>query len=961
MQFDELHRTIYATDASVYREKPLAVALPTSEADLRELIDFAGRHGTSLIPRTAGTSLAGQCVGDGIVVDLSRHFTAILEVNQEERWVRVQPGVIRDELNRYLRPYGLFFGPNTSTSNRAMIGGMVGNNSCGSTSIVYGSTRDHALEIKALLSDGSPAHFRALSAAELEEKLRENTLEGRLYRQVIEALQPPDVQERIRQRFPKPSIHRRNTGYALDELIDCAPFNAAGPELNLCRLLCGSEGTLAVVTEIKLGLDPLPPPAELVVAAHFDTIRESLQATLLAMEHRPDACELMDKVLLDCTKESRAQRQNRFFVEGDPGAILCVEFRAQSPAEAEARAEAMIAQLRGAGLGYAYPIVRPPQTRRVWELRKAGLGSLSNVPGDAKPVACIEDTAVALEDLPDYIADFEKILTEFGQQAVFYAHAGAGELHLRPFLNLKDTTDRQLFRRITAATAELVHRYGGSLSGEHGDGRVRSEFIERMIGTDNYRLLQQIKNAWDPQRIFNPGKIVDPLPMDVAFRYEDRQPTPDFPTMLDFSAEMGILRAAEKCNGSGDCRKLATAGGTMCPSYQATREEKDSTRGRANALREILTRHRAETNPFAHPDLAEAMDLCLSCKGCTAECPSNVDMAGLKAEYLHQRQKTEGVPLRSRVFGQISRLNALGSWAPSLTNWLLMQPRVSGWLKKELGVAEERSLPKLHATTLRRWMWWNRRKLRRNLRPEMGRVYFFADEFTNFNDTLVGIKAVRLLHRLGYEVILPRHRESGRAAISKGLLHRARCVAVRNVEMLGRLVTEEVPLVAVEPSAILGFRDEYLRLVPQSMLETARRLAERSFTIEEFLCRERDRGKIGSGQFSEHPQQILLHGHCHQKALSSVDYSVGALSIPANYHVEVIPSGCCGMAGSFGYEKEHFELSQQIAELVLMPAVRQAAPSTLIAAPGTSCRHQILDATGKQVLHPVEILWQAAI
>ena len=956
--FDQLARTLYATDASVYRELPLAVALPKSIQDIQKLILFAKKHKTSLIPRTAGTSLAGQCVGEGIVVDVSKHFTKILEFNKEEGWVRVQPGVIRDDLNRFLKPHGLFFSPVTSTANRAMIGGMVGNNSCGTTSIVYGSTREHTLELKVILSDGSEAVFSRLTKEEFDQKMKLENLEGELYRHVFNELAEPANQQRIREHFPKPSIHRRNTGYAVDYLLQTEIFSDTENLFDFCKLLCGSEGTLAFTTEIKIHVDPLPEPFDVVVAAHFESINESMRATQVAMKHKPTACELMDKIILDCTKENIEQNKNRYFVEGDPKAILMIEFRGKTLLEAEEQAYRLIDAFKKEGYGYAYPMILPENTKSVWSLRSAGLGLLANIPGDRKAVACIEDTAVDIDDLANYILDFEKIMDKFGQEPVHYAHAGAGEIHLRPILDLKKSKDAEEFYQISEAVAKLVKSYDGSLSGEHGDGRVRAAFIPLMVGEENYELFKRIKKTWDPDYIFNPGKIVDAPPMNTSLRYEPDMVTPEYDTIFDFSDTGGILRAAEKCNGSGDCRKLPESGGTMCPSYQATRNEKDTTRGRANTLREFLTRGSHE-NPFTHPEIKEVMDLCISCKGCKAECPSNVDMATLKAEFLYQYQKVNGIPLRSRAFSYINSLNSLGSRMPGVANFFLKNKVTAGLLKSILKVAPQRDLPTIHKVSLRKWYKRSYKKL-----PPMPAVhktiYLFCDEFTNFNDTEIGIKAVKLLHYLGYKVELVDHPESGRAALSKGLLTRARELAISNVKIFKDLVSRESPLIGIEPSAILSFRDEYPRLVSTDLVEEAKKLKRHCQMIDEFLVRELLAGNINSGQFTDANRKVALHGHCHQKVLSSNSFSKKLLSLPRNYTVEVIPSGCCGMAGSFGYEEEHYEVSMQIGELVLFPAVRNEPEETIIAASGTSCRHQVMDGTGRRALHPVEVLFDAA-
>ncbi|RIW15163.1 FAD-binding oxidoreductase [Algoriphagus lacus] len=956
LHFDRLTKTLYATDASVYREMPLAVAFPKSIPDIQKLIHFASEHGTSLIPRTAGTSLAGQCVGNGIVVDVSKHFTQILEFNKEERWVRVQPGVVRDELNRFLKPHGLFFSPITSTANRAMIGGMVGNNSSGTTSIVYGVTRDKVISLNTVLSDGSEVVFGEISQDDFDRKCGQKNLEGTIYRQIFDELNNPENREEIHAQFPKPTIHRRNTGYAVDELLKAELFEGK-EKFNFCKLLAGSEGTLAFTTEIKISLDPLPDPIEIVVAAHFESIHESMKSAQVAMKHPTTAVELMDKIILDCTKESIEYSKNRYFVEGDPMAILMIEFRGKTLEEAMAKGEALVADLKAAGYGYAYPIIEPARVASAWALRAAGLGLLGNIPGDPKAVACIEDTAVDIEDLADYIDELDETLKGFNQNPVHYAHAGAGEIHMRPILNLKKAEDVEEFYQISLASAKLVKKYQGSLSGEHGDGRVRAAFIPLMVGEKNYELFRRIKYTWDPKNIFNPGKIVDAAPMNKFLRYEPGMHTPDPETILDFSSVGGILRLAEKCNGSGDCRKLPGSGGTMCPSFMATRDEKDTVRGRANTLREFLTLDKKE-NIFDHPEIKEALDLCLSCKGCTAECPSSVDMTSMKAEFLYQYQKTHGVPLRSKAFAYINELNELGSKMSGIANFFLGNKATGGMMKSVLGVAPQRNLPEISPISLRKWYKKNYASLPGPAKT-IKSVYFFVDEFTNHNDTQIGIKAISLLKKLGYEVKVVDHEESGRSALSKGLLLKAKKHAEANVRIFEKLIDGNTPLIGLEPSAILSFRDEYPRIVSPDLVQAAKKLKFHAKLIDEFLGQEVAAGNIKAESFTSKPQKIKLHGHCHQKALSSVSWTQKILSLPANYTVETIPSGCCGMAGSFGYEAEHYEVSQQVGELVLFPAVRKAEADTLIAAPGTSCRHQIADGTGRKAKHPVEILWEA--
>ncbi|MDR3711795.1 MAG: FAD-linked oxidase C-terminal domain-containing protein [Puia sp.] len=979
---DTTMRTLYATDASAYREMPLAVAIPRTLEDIRKLIAFAHTEKTSLIPRTAGTSLAGQVVGSGIVVDVSRNFTKILELNTEERWVRVQPGVIRDELNAFLKPHGLLFGPETSTANRAMIGGMVGNNSCGSNSVVYRSTREHLLEVRALLSDGTEAVFTSLDPDAFHAKCEGTGLEANLYRSIRSILGNYDNQLEIRREFPKKSIERRNTGYALDVLLDTAPFTAGEPDFNFCKLIAGSEGTLAFLTEIKLNIVPLPPKESGLLCVHFNSIDEALRANLIALPYHPSASELIDHYILECTKENIEQSKNRFFVQGDPGAILVVEFSREDRESIRAVAGQVESDMRAAGLGYHFPLLFGDDTKKIWSLRKAGLGLLSNLPGDAKAVPVIEDTAVDVQDLPAYIRDFNEILKKHGLYSVHYAHAGSGEIHLRPIINLKTEEGNRLFRTIAEEIATLVKRYNGSLSGEHGDGRLRGEFIRQMVGEKNYQLLREVKKTWDPENIFNPNKIVDTPSMNSMLRYTPGQHTPPFQTVFRYK-DQDVLQHAEQCNGSGDCRKTELSGGTMCPSFMATRNEKDTTRARANILREFLT-HSDKANRFDHKEIYEVMDLCLSCKGCKSECPSNVDVAKLKAEFLQHYYDANGVPLRAKLIAGFNKSARLGSLAPGLYNFAMTNKLTAGWIKRFAGFAPGRSMPLLYKTTLRSWFkkhqaatppgqaiappngtgpttspgGTDRGLSSGNSRPK---VHLFCDEFTNYNDTETGIKAILLLEKLGYEVILPDHEESGRAWLSKGLLRQAQQIAWRNIDLLSPLVNQDAPLIGIEPSAILCFRDEYPDLADDGRLAKTKQLAKNTFLIDEFIAAEIGKGHIHAGQFTTEKRAVKLHGHCQQKAMSSVAPSVKLLSLPANYTVGVIPSGCCGMAGSFGYEKEHYDLSMKIGELVLLPAVRAQAEDTIIAAPGTSCRHQIKDGTGRKALHPVEVLYEALL
>jgi FAD/FMN-containing dehydrogenase/Fe-S oxidoreductase len=953
LYFDKMMRTLYATDASSYRELPLAVAIPKTHEDLSILIQFANENNTSLIPRTAGTSLAGQVVGNGIIVDVSKHFNKILELNKEQGWVRVQPGVIRDELNLFLKPYDLFFGPETSTANRAMIGGMVGNNSCGSNSVVYRSTREHLIEVKALLSDGSEVVFSSISTDDFHAKCELPTLEGNIYKSVRSLLSNYDNQVEIKKEFPKKSVVRRNTGYAVDLLVEMDPFTAGGEPFNFCSLIAGSEGTLALITEIKLNVVPAPPKETGLLCVHFNTIDESLHANLIGLKYKPSASELIDHYILECTKENREQSKNRFFVQGDPGAILVIEFVKETKEEILALTNAVEADMRAAGLGYHFPVLFGADTKKIWALRKAGLGLLSNLPGDEKAVPVIEDTAVDVVDLPNYIRDFNEILKKHGLYSVHYAHAGSGEIHLRPIINLKTVEGNQLFRTIAEEVATLVKKYDGSLSGEHGDGRLRGEFIKQMVGEKNYALLKQVKTTWDPNNIFNPNKIVDTPSMNSMLRYEPGQVTPTFETIFRFHKQ-DILQHAEQCNGSGDCRKTHLSGGTMCPSYMATRDEKDTTRARANILREFLT-HSSKENRYNHKEIYDVMSLCLSCKACKSECPSNVDMAKLKAEFLQHYYDANGVPLRSKLIANFTATAKLGSLAPSIYNFVMGNVVTGSLIKALSGFAIKRSMPKLSKQTLHNWY-------QKNYTPPVNpikTIYLFCDEFTNYNDAEIGVKAIKLLTALGYEVVIPEHGESGRTWLSKGLVRKAKVIANKNIQLLSKVVTAQHPIIGLEPSAILTFRDEYPDLATDDNLDAAKALAINSFFIDEFLAKEIDAGVISKDKFTKQDKSVLLHGHCQQKAVGSLADSVKVLSFPENYKVETIASGCCGMAGSFGYEEEHYEVSMNIGELVLFPKVRANKDTCTIAAPGTSCRHQIKDGTGAKALHTVEVLFEA--
>lgn len=945
---DWLYRAIYATDASSYRQIPKAVAIPENENDIIEIIKFCTKNHVSLIPRGAGTSLAGQVVGSGIVVDVSQKMNKILEINPKEKWCIVQPGVILSQLNRELLPYGLFFGPETSTANRVAIGGMLGNNACGLHSLVYGSLRDHLISVKCVLSDCSIVEFSEISDEQFQKKLNLSNLEGQIYRKFNEILQNNQNVQHILQSYPPPSLKRRNTGYALDLVANTEVFCQSTNKLNLAKIIAGSEGTLAFATEIKLNLVELPPKEKALVCVHFKRLYDAFYANLIALEFKPVAVELMDKTILELTKDNLNQQKNRFFLQGDPAAILIVEFAQNSKEEIQHKASQMQQKMQQNGYGYAFPIVWGAEITKVWDLRRSGLGVLSNVHGDARPVSLVEDTAVDVNVLPEYVKEFDQIMQKYGLSAVYHAHIGTGELHLRPILNLKNSKDVQLSRKVATEIAMLIRKYNGSLSGEHGDGRLRSEFIPLIYGQQIYQWFRQIKYTFDPQNIFNPHKIVDPEPMDTSLRYKIDEHQPLIETYFDFSHTQGFLRAAEKCNGSADCRKSYKDSGAMCPSYQALKDEYFTTRARANALREFFT-YGLKPNKFSYQQLYDILSYCLSCKACKSECPSNVDIAKLKAEFLQHYYKSKHIPLRAWLIANFPVFNSLMSIFPKISN-ALIDTNFAKFFSNLVGFQTTRNIPLVHRPLVKQYKPQNSDTYKQ-------KVYFFADEFTNLNDTHIGIKAIMLLEKLGYKVIVPKLQYSGRTYLSKGLVKKAKKLINRNVEILKHLISEQNPLIGIEPSAILTMRDEALDLADDK--QAALKISQNTLLIEEFLYNQMQKGIITSQMFTQKPCNIRFHVHCYQKALSQSKYTLELLNLPQNYLATEIPSGCCGMAGAFGYEKEHYEISQKVGELVLFPTIRTMSDDTIVAANGTSCRHQIWEGTNVKAYHPVEILLEA--
>ena len=959
---DSLHKITYATDASVYREIPYGVAYPETIKDIQVLMQMARERMTHLIPRAGGTSIAGQVVGSGIVVDISKHWYHILEINQEERWARVEPGVVRDELNISLKPYGLFFSPETSTSNRCCIGGMFGNNSCGTHSLVYGSTRHHVIACKGVLADGS--------LFDTEHIDRKNSLLDKILGQLESWASNDKICKLIADNYPDKELQRRSCGYAIDEAIEIVKEN---PGLALCKLLAGSEGTLAFITEIKVSLDVLPPKEIMVVCGHCDTLDKSFEANLVALKHHPTAIELMDGDILELSKGNTEQQKNRFFVEGEPAALLITELRAETREELDAQADKLEKDLLDSGLVYHNTRVYGTDVQKVWALRKAGLGILGGMKGDAKPMGVIEDTAVAPKYMPAYMNDFQKMTHRLGANVVYYGHISTGELHLRPIINLKTKEGQTLFRNLATETAQLVKKHRGSISGEHGDGRLRGEFIKMLYGDETYELMREVKHCWDPGGMFNLHKIVDTLPMDSMLRFDIDQEYDiekrlgsdntyfnwkaafdecKAPGATGAKSQMNALMCSiEQCNGAGDCRKTNLIGGTLCPAYKVSGDELKTTRARVNVLREILTRG------GDYSQVKEELDSCLACKGCKSECPSNVDMTRLRAEVLQHYYDEYGTPFRSFLVARMAQIERLGTVVRPLYNFFASWKVSSAIIKRIISFSTERNIPTLSRHSMR-YLVKKEQERCRIARPKK-MVYLFADEFTNLQEAELGLTFAKLLMRLGYKVEIPKHVESGRAAFSKGYLKLAKKYAVKNVELLSDKVSDCCPLIGIEPSCILSFRDEYPDIVPAEMRKKAYELGKNCLLFDEFIMQEVKEGNISSDNFKELQDEIYLHGHCHQKSLIGVGKSAEMLRLIPGVKVNVIPSGCCGMAGSFGYEKEHYDTSMAIGEMMLFPSVRKATENknVIVVAQGTSCRQQIFDGTGVKALHPIEILF----
>jgi FAD/FMN-containing dehydrogenase/Fe-S oxidoreductase len=922
VRFDTISRALYSTDASVYLIRPLGVVIPKTREDIVRIVQICARFRCPVTMRGGGTSQAGQAIGEGLQVDTSKYFNRVLEVNAEGRWARVEPGVVLDELNAQLAPLGLRFAPDISTASRATIGGMMANNSAGARSVLYGKTIDHVLEQTVLLADGSIVHFREIPRQEVPTG---DSMEARCYQTVLRLA--AGHAEEIDRRYPK--ILRRVGGYNLNEFVDSSV-------VNLAKMMVGSEGTLGVVLEAKLKLVPLP-KFKAVMVIEFADLLEALSAAPVIVQHRPSAVEVMDKSILDNTRQNAGlDRIRKSFIEGDPAATLCVEFYEDRKEDLPPRLVELERDLRARRLGYRYHSETDPAAQaRVWSLREAALGLSMAMKEDAKSISFVEDTAVAPEKLSAYIGRFLEIVQAHGTTAGVYAHASVGCLHVRPVINLKTAEGVAKFESLAQAVADLVLEFGGALSGEHGDGLVRGPFMRQMFGDTLYEAFREIKRTFDPQGIFNPGKIVDSPPLTSHLRFGAGYQTPNVKTFFDYSEFGGFGGAVEMCSGIGACRKKLS--GTMCPSYMATREEKDSTRGRANTLRLAMAGRLGESG-LGDQGVYDVLDLCLECRACKAECPVGVDVARFKSEFLADYWARHGTPLRARALGDVARASVWGSRFAPISNW------VASAVAGRMGIDNRRKLPAWRRQTFARWA----------AEHKVGRasplsVTLFNDTFTNHYDPEIGIAAFEILERAGCAVNVMRPGCCGRPLISQGLLADARTHAAKIVGGLLPIASRGDKILFLEPSCLSAVTDDIPSLLRGEQQIQARTVAAACMLFEEFAAGLDLKLRPG-------PQRVLLHGHCHQKSMGLLDASKNLLTRIPGATVVDLDAGCCGMAGSFGYTREHYDVSVAIANRKLLPAAKAMKPGDVLAAPGTSCRHQVADLGGIVAQHPAVLI-----
>ena len=927
VRFDKISRALYSTDASVYQIEPLGVVIPKDREDIVRAAAICRNFQCPITMRGGGTSQAGQAIGEGLQIDTSKYYCNVLEVNAAERWVRVEPGIVLDELNAHLLPLGMRFAPDISTASRATTGGMMANNSSGARSVLYGKTIDHVLEQTVLLSDGSIAHFRETDRAGVPQG---DSLEARCYETVLRLAAHHAAE--IDRRYPK--ILRRVGGYNLDEFVDPAK------PVNLAKIMVGSEGTLGIVLEAKLRLIPLP-KAKAVMVIMFADLLESLAATPAILAHQPSAVEVMDKAILDNTRQNAGLEKIRSsVVKGDPAATLCVEFYDEDKSALPPRLAALEADLRTKGFGYHYhPETELAAQAKIWSLREAALGLSMASKEDAKSISFVEDTAVAPEKLSAFIGRFLQIVDSHGTSAGVYAHASVGCLHVRPVVNLKTAEGIAKFESIANQVADLVLEFGGALSGEHGDGLVRGPFMERMFGSELYSAFREIKHTFDPDGLFNPGKIVDAPPMTLNLRYGAKYRATNPFTFFDYSEYGGMAGAVEMCSGVGACRKKLA--GTMCPSYMVTREESASTRGRANVLRLAMSGQLDEAG-LGDEGVREVLDLCLECRACKGECPVGVDVARFKSEFLSDYYSRHGVPARARALGNVHKTAVWGSRFAGLANGIASSP-VTRWINEQfLGIDSRRTLPKWRVDTLAKWAG---QRTTSSGKP----VTLFNDTFTNHYDPEIGIAAIEVLERAGYSVNIVHPGCCGRPLISQGLLAGARKHAASLVEALHPIAARGESVLFCEPSCLSAVKDDAIGLLRGDLQNKAREVARAAKLWDEFAAELDLPMRAASGR-------ILVHGHCHQKSLGLLPATIALLSKIPSAQITDLDAGCCGMAGSFGYTRDHYEVSKAIAERKLLPAARKMEPGDVLVAPGTSCRHQVDDFAKVKALHPAVLI-----
>lgn len=936
VKFDQVTRMIYSTDASIYQIEPLGVVIPRSVEDVIATIETAINFNVPVLPRGGGTSLAGQTVGRSIVIDFSKYLNDVLEINQEEKWARVQPGIILDELNHQIRDSNLLFAPDPSTSSRGNIGGAIGNNSCGAHSIVWGKTVDNVIELNGVLSNGDQVKFTELSDSDFDLKLVGECFESEIYRKLSSVID--NNQEEIINRFPK--IQRRVSGYNLDELI--SPGN-----LNMARFVTGSEGTLVTITDAKVNLVEIPKIKALGVV-HFDDMFKSMEATPLVLESQPSAVEMIGEMILRQAKSNIVYSKMMDFIEGDPQALLVVEYTGDSFLEIESKLNSLEGLIKSKRLGYSVVrLLSDSDQNKVWNVRKAGLGLMMNSPGDAKPIPFVEDTAVDPQLLPEFVRKFDLIVKENGTTAGYYGHASVGCLHIRPVINLKDQVGVDQMISIADSVSDLVLEFGGSLSGEHGDGLVRSSFNEKMFGSKIYKAFNDVKLAFDPKNIMNPGKVVESQSIQENLKIGPNYQTEHIKTTFNFHKENGFNSAIEMCNGQGACKKII--GGTMCPSYMVTRDEEHSTRGRANALRGYISGKLATENSMDR--IREVLDLCLECKACKSECPSNVDMTKLKYEFLHQYHQNKRYSLRDLIFGNFRKFAQYGSAMAPISNWVMRNDVLRKILFSFIGIDHRRQIPEFAQYSFTNW-YQNNKNLFTLDKKNSTKVILFPDTFTNYNHPEVGINTYKVLVSLGYEVIVPQLKCCGKPFLSKGMLSKAKSLASENIKILSQIIDEDSVIVGIEPSCLLTIFDDYPDLLNQDL--EIKKIINKVMLVGDLIVRDFSKG-LPDKLFKSVDRKVLFHGHCHQKSLFGTSKINKLLNLLPSVVVEEIQSGCCGMAGTFGFESEHYEISIKMAKQNLVEKINSQSGDFLLVSDGISCRQQIDHTLGIKSLHSMDL------